>query len=109
VVRFISRLRSAWRFTRHSGWEECDPWTKEDARFLLQFLATPQGRRLRSVLRDVCISQNATAVQQKDCLQWAAGFAMGHSALVALLETLAQADSISDSDERPGGVLNPSE
>lgn len=109
MVRLLCRLRAAWRFASHVSWRECEPWRKDDARSLAYFFNTDSGKKLRAVLRDVCISQNAAALSQKEHLQFAAGFAMGQSALVTLLETLATADSISDADDKPGGEPNPSE
>jgi len=102
VVRFLDRIRAAWRFSRVMRWEECAQWEQDDALAFHSFLKTRSGAKLKLVLRDVCIAQNAAALSKRENLQFEAGFAMGQAALVTLLETLATADDISDTRSELG-------
>ena len=99
MVKLIGKIAAAFRVHRAQAWNGTDPWTKTDARLLREFFNSEVGRKLKRVLRDNCIAQNAAALSLKEGLPWHAGYAIGQSALVELLATLATPEAISEPEE----------
>ena len=67
-------------------------WRVEDANSLRQFLSSPAGKRLRAILLNMVLRQNAHCVSQCETktLQVEAGYANGMRTTVHTLESLAR-------------------
>lgn len=103
MVTLLGRLRAAWAFTRHQRWVEPSPWTKEDAIALNSFFKGDTGKKFKDALLNTVLMQNASAITDRNHLQYSAGFAMGQASLVKVIEVMADQESIiteqdSDSD-----------
>lgn len=101
MIGLIDRIRTAWQFTRHQKWVHPKSWSKADAERLESFLKSETGQRFKDVLLNTVLMQNASAITDKNQLQYSCGFAMGQSSLVKVIEVMANAESISDQDTDP--------
>lgn len=101
MIGFIDRLRTAWQFTRHQKWVHPSAWSRADAERLEGFLKSDTGRKFKEVLLNTVLMQNASAITDKNQLQYSCGFAMGQASLVKVIEVMANAESISDQDTDP--------
>lgn len=101
MIGFIDRIRAAWQFSRHQKWVPQGSWSKRDAEVLESFLKAETGKRFKEVLLNTVLMQNASAITDKNQLQYSCGFAMGQSSLVKVIEVMANAESISDQDTDP--------
>lgn len=102
MIRFISKLKAAWTFSRHQCWVNPLPWEKTDAIALAAFFKSETGRKFRDALLNTVLMQNASALVDKNHLQYSAGFAMGQASLVKVIEMMADESAISDSDNDTG-------
>lgn len=101
MIRFIYRLKAAWAFGRHQCWVNPMPWEKKDASTLASFLRSESGKKFRDALLNTVLMQNASALVDKNNLQYAAGFAMGQASLVKVIEMMADENAISDQSSDP--------
>jgi hypothetical protein len=67
-------------------------WMKEDAAGLKNYLVTPSGAKFSAYMGDLVLRQQAEALVSNGDLQRAAGFCNGQKALIATVESLANAD-----------------
>ena len=90
--RFFKFIRMAWRLSGNLPWVEDPEWRVEDANALRQFLSAKSGVKLRAILLNMVLRQNAHVVAQCDTknLQIEAGYANGMRTTVHTLETLAR-------------------
>jgi len=91
-MRFFKFIKIAWRLSSNLPWVEEPEWRVDDANALRQFLSSRAGKRLRAILLNMVLRQNAHCVSQCDTknLQVEAGYANGMRATVHTLETLAR-------------------
>ena len=101
MIRFMSRLRAAWAFGRHQQWVNPLPWERVDAVALNAFLKSETGKKFKDALLNTVLMQNASALVDKNNLQYSAGFAMGQASLVKVIEVMATEDAISDQSSDP--------
>lgn len=92
MSRFLKFIRIAWRLSSNLPWVEDPEWRVDDSTALRQFLASRTGKRLRAILLNMVLRQNAHVVSQCDTknLQIEAGYANGMRTTVHTLETLAK-------------------
>ena len=90
--RFLKFIRIAWRLSSNLPWVDDPEWRVEDANALRQFLSAKSGIKLRAILLNMVLRQNAHVVSQCDTknLQIEAGYANGMRTTVHTLETLAK-------------------
>lgn len=91
ILRFI---RAAFIFARYQAWVNAPEWTKADAEGLAQYFSTPSGAKLKLVLVNLVLRQQASALSKTSGLEYEAGFATGQKAAVAALESLLPASPI---------------
>ena len=91
-MRFFKFIKIAWRLSSTLPWMEEPEWRVEDANALRQFLSGGTGIRLRAILLNMVLRQNAHVVSQCETkhLQIEAGYANGMRTTVHTLETLAK-------------------
>jgi len=91
-MRFFKFIRMAWRLSGNLPWVDEPEWRVDDANALRQFLSSRAGKRLRAILLNMVLRQNAHVVAQCDTknLQIEAGYANGMRTTVHTLETLAK-------------------
>ena len=91
-MRFLKFIKIAWRLSSTLPWMEEPEWRVEDAHALRQFLSSGTGIRLRAILLNMVLRQNAHVVAQCETknLQIEAGYANGMRTTVHTLETLAR-------------------
>ena len=91
-MRFLKFIRIAWRLSSNLPWVDEPEWRVEDANSLRQFLSSPAGKRLRAILLNMVLRQNAHCVSQCETktLQVEAGYANGMRTTVHTLESLAR-------------------
>jgi hypothetical protein len=89
----LNRLRK-WLWGRNETWVEEPEWTREDEERFKSFLATETGKKLKRVLLNLTLRNNAAAVREKKDLAYHCGCAIGFNMAVSALETLAQTQSI---------------
>jgi hypothetical protein len=106
MITFIGRLRAAWTFTRHQQWVDPLPWGKEDAIALNSFFKSETGKKFKDALLNTVLMQNASAITDRNHLQYSAGFAMGQASLVKVIEMMADQESITGQDSDPDSVTN---
>ena len=90
--RFIRFIRIAWKLSGNMPWIDEAEWEAQDVASLRQFLVSVSGRRLRRILLNMVLRQNAAVVSQRDTnqLKFEAGFANGMRTTVHTLEALAR-------------------
>jgi hypothetical protein len=106
MISFIARARAAWTFTRHQRWVDPLPWRKEDANALNTFFKSDTGKRFRDALLNTVLMQNASAITDRNHLQYSSGFAMGQASLVKVIEVMADQESITGQDDDPDSATN---
>jgi len=106
MISFIGRLRAAWTFTRHQRWVDPLPWSVEDAIALNSFFKSETGKKFKDALLNTVLMQNASAIADRNHLQYSAGFAMGQASLVKVIEVMADQESITGQDTDPDSVTN---
>lgn len=106
MISFIGRLRAAWTFGRHQKWVDPLPWGKEEAMTLNAFLRSDVGKKFKDALLNTVLMQNASAMTDRNHLQYSAGFAMGQASLVKVIEVMADQESITGQDTDPDSVTN---
>ncbi len=91
-MRFLKFIKIAWRLSSNLPWGEEPEWQVEDVNALRQFLSGRTGKRLRAILLNMVLRQNAHVVAQCETkhLQIEAGYANGMRTTVHTLETLAK-------------------
>ena len=91
-MRFFKFIRMAWRLSGNLPWVDEPEWRVDDSTALRQFLSSRAGKKLRAVLLNMVLRQNAHVVAQCDTknLQIEAGYANGMRTTVHTLETLAK-------------------
>ena len=94
MISFIARARAAWTFTRHQRWVDPLPWRKEDANALNTFFKSDTGKRFRDALLNTVLMQNASAITDRNHLQYSSGFAMGQASLVKVIEVMADQNQL---------------
>jgi len=102
IIRFI---RVAWKMSAHMPWIDEAEWEAQDTATLRQFLVSKSGRRLRRILLNMVLRQNAAVVSQRDTnqLKFEAGFANGMRTTVHTLEALAR--DVEPEEEFPSDVF----
>ena len=106
MISFIGRLRAAWTFARHQRWVDPLPWGKDDAVALNNFFKSDTGKRFKDALLNTVLMQNASAITDRNHLQYSAGFAMGQASLVKVIEVMADQESITGQDDDPDSATN---
>lgn len=106
MIAFIGRLRAAWSFTRHQRWVDPLPWGKEEAIALNSFFKSETGKKFKDALLNTVLMQNASAITDRNHLQYSCGFAMGQASLVKVIEMMADQESITVQDTDPDSVTN---
>lgn len=87
-MTFLSRIRSAWRYTKLLPWTETPAWEAADAAELAAFLNTPTGSRLKASMVNLVLRQQERALSDPRHLEYEAGFVSGQKAMLThLLET----------------------
>jgi len=82
-------IRVAWRMSGNIPWIDEPEWERSDEAGLQSYLTTLSGKKLRMVLLNMVLRQNAHMVTQKNTLQFEAGYANGMRVTVHTLEALA--------------------
>jgi hypothetical protein len=92
-MRFFKFIKIAWRLSGNISLAEEPEWRVDDATALRQFLHSRPGKRLRAILLNMVLRQNAHVVAQCDTknLQIEAGYANGMRATVHTMETMGEA------------------
>jgi hypothetical protein len=80
--RVLFALLKVWQ------WRDVQPWDKDDADMLKNYLASPSGRRFSQRLRNASITINAKAVSEGST-KWSCGQASGWQQCAAFIQTLA--------------------
>ena len=106
MIGFIAKLRAAWTFSRHQAWVDPLPWRKEDAVALNNFFRSDTGKRFKDALLNTVLMQNASAITDRNHLQYSSGFAMGQASLVKVIEMMADQESITGQEDDPGSATN---
>ena len=106
MISFISRVRAAWTFGRHQCWVNPLPWRKEDANALSNFFKSDSGKRFKDALLNTVLMQNASAITDRNHLQYSSGFAMGQASLVKVIEMMADQESITGQEDDPDSATN---
>jgi len=106
MISFIARLRAAWTFTRHQQWVNPESWSKQDAIALNNFFRGETGKKFRDALLNTVLMQNASAITDRNHLQYSAGFAMGQASLVKVIEVMADQESITGQEDDPDSATN---
>jgi hypothetical protein len=106
MITFFGRLRAAWNFARHQRWVDPLPWRKDDAIALNNFFKSDTGKRFKDALLNTVLMQNASAITDRNHLQYSAGFAMGQASLVKVIEVMADQESITGQDDDPDSATN---
>ena len=88
-MRLLKFIKLAWRLSGRFPWIGEAEWEDEDSDALRLFLCSRAGKKLRLILLNSVIRQNAHAVEQKKGLEFEAGFANGMRTTVHTLELLA--------------------
>ena len=89
-MRLLKFIKVLWRMSGRIPWVDEAEWELEDSNALRLFLCTRSGKKLRMILLNSVIRQNAHAVEQKKELEFEAGFANGMRTTVHTLEVLAR-------------------
>ena len=91
-MRFFRFIKIAWAMSHRLSWVEDSNWEAEDVNALRQFLTGKHGRKLRQMLLNMVLRQNALVVSQteRDKLQHEAGFANGVRMTTHTIEALAR-------------------
>ena len=105
MERLIRFVRVAWKLSGHMPWIDESEWEAEDVATLRQFLVSKSGRRLRRILLNMVLRQNAAVVSQRDTnqLKFEAGYANGMRTTVHTLEALAR--DIEPEEDLPSDVF----
>jgi hypothetical protein len=82
------------------------PWRKDDAIALNNFFKSDTGKRFKDALLNTVLMQNASAITDRNHLQYSAGFAMGQASLVKVIEVMADQESITGQDDDPDSATN---
>lgn len=106
MITLIGRIKAAWSFSRHQKWVDPLPWGKEEAIALNNFLRSEVGKKFKDALLNTVLMQNASAITDRNHLQYSAGFAMGQASLVKVIEVMADQESITGQDSDPDSVTN---
>lgn len=106
MISFFARVRTAWTFARHQRWIDPLPWRKEDAITLNNFFNSDTGKRFKDALLNTVLMQNASAITDRNHLQYSSGFAMGQASLVKVIEVMADQESITGQDDDPYSATN---
>jgi hypothetical protein len=106
MISFLAKLRTAWTFSRHQMWVDPLPWRKEDAAALNNFFRSDTGKRFKDALLNTVLMQNASAITDRNHLQYSSGFAMGQASLVKVIEVMADQESITGQDDDPDSATN---
>ena len=106
MITFFVRLRAAWTFARHQRWVDPLPWRKDDAIALNNFFMSDTGKRFKDALLNTVLMQNASAITDRNHLQYSAGFAMGQASLVKVIEVMADQESITGQEDDPDSATN---
>lgn len=95
LLRF---LKAMFLFAIHQAWVDQPIWDKDDALYLGKFYATATGLRLRTMLKNIVVRQQAFALNRAgpSRLVYEAGYCAGQKATVAVLEAMADATQFSD-------------
>lgn len=106
MISFLAKLRAAWTFSRHQAWVDPLPWRKEDAVALNNFFRSDTGKRFKDALLNTVLMQNASAITDRNHLQYSSGFAMGQASLVKVIEMMADQESITGQDQDSDSATN---
>ena len=106
MISFISRVRAAWTFGRHQCWVDALPWNRDDATTLNNFFKSETGKKFKDALLNTVLMQNASAITDRNHLQYSSGFAMGQASLVKVIEMMADRESITGQEDDPDSVTN---
>lgn len=106
MISFFARLRAAWTFGRHQCWVDALPWRREDAIALNSFFKSDTGKRFKDALLNTVLMQNASAITDRNHLQYSSGFAMGQASLVKVIEMMADQESITGQEDDPDSATN---
>ena len=82
------------------------PWRKEDANALSNFFKSDSGKRFKDALLNTVLMQNASAITDRNHLQYSSGFAMGQASLVKVIEMMADQESITGQEDDPDSATN---
>jgi hypothetical protein len=80
-------LRALLAFVRNQNYIPAPAWDEEDSKSLTHFLNTGSGKKLKVLLANASIRQNASAVQSCSDLQYRCGYASGFTGAIAALES----------------------
>ena len=106
MISTFAKLRAAWTFTRHQRWVDPLPWTREDATALNSFFKSDTGKKFKDALLNTVLMQNASAITDRNHLQYSSGFAMGQASLVKVIEMMADQESITGQEDDPDSATN---
>ncbi len=83
-------------FARHQAWVDEPRWEKKDSLALFAFMDTPTGSRLRAMLLNTVLRQQANALNTTGRLVYEAGYCAGQKGLVAAIEALADKNQFTE-------------
>jgi hypothetical protein len=106
MISTFAKLRAAWAFTRHQRWVDPLPWTREDATALNSFFKSDTGKKFKDALLNTVLMQNASAITDRNHVQYSSGFAMGQASLVKVIEMMADRESITGQEDDPDSATN---
>lgn len=106
MISLISRVRAAWAFGRHQCWVDALPWNRDDATTLNNFFKSETGKKFKDALLNTVLMQNASAITDRNHLQYSSGFAMGQASLVKVIEMMADQESITGQEDDPSSATN---
>jgi len=93
----LNKLRK-WFRRWNETWVEEPEWTSVDEERFRSFLVTETGKKLKKVLLNLTLRNNAAAVREKKDLAYHCGCAIGFNMAVSVLDTLAQAQPIPEAE-----------
>lgn len=98
-MRFYRFVKAALIFARYQAWVDAPEWDKGDATALTHFWGTPAGARLKAILVNTVLRQQANALNTTSNLVYEAGYCAGQRGLVATLESLANKETFSETGD----------
>jgi hypothetical protein len=106
-MRFYQFLKAAFIFAKHQAWADAPQWDKDDATALGKFFESYTGAKLKLLLLNTVLRQQANALNTTGNLVFEAGYCGGQRGLVAVLESLADGNQFTASGDTEADLTTP--
>lgn len=100
LMSLLRYIRAALIFIRFQPWVDAPAWDDKDSMALGRFMDSHTGAKLKAIMQNTVLRQQAYALTKTDALVYEAGYCGGQKGLIAIIESLVPAKQLTELGEQ---------